>query len=103
MNDETKNQDHVRIITAATAAATAAAAALVGKDIEYIKRDIGEIKTSLKEQSCMFISQTEHADVLKTVGDHEARLRSIERYTWLAIGGLYVINIIIGIYLAIRN
>lgn len=105
MNDEKRKQeqDHVALVTAATAAATAAAAAIVGKDIEYIKRDIGEIKTTLKEQTSMFISQSEHAEVLKTQSDHEDRLRSIEKYMWLAIGGLYVINIVVGIYVTMRK
>ena len=38
-----------------------------------------------------------------TLTDHETRLRSIEKYAWIAIGGLYIINIALGIYLALKK
>lgn len=35
-----------------------------------------------------------------TIADHETRLRSLEKWAWLAIGALYIINFLIGIYIA---
>ena len=102
MND-TENKSHIAIVTAATAAATSAAAALVGKDIEYIKRDIGDIKQALKEQNNIFVSQQEHGELSKKVDDHEQRIRIMERYVWIAIGGGYIINMVIGFYLLYKQ
>lgn len=35
-----------------------------------------------------------------TITDHETRLRSLEKWAWLAIGALYIINFLIGVYVA---
>lgn len=40
-------------------------------------------------------------DVL--TNDHEARLRSIEKYVWKALGGLTIIDVVIGAYLTLRK
>ena len=39
----------------------------------------------------------------KIIADHEARIRIIEKYMWLAVGGLYIINTVLGIYLLIKK
>ena len=52
--------------------------ALMGNDLGYIKRDISEIKTTLKELGTTFVTRPEHVDVLNVQKDHEARVRGIE-------------------------
>lgn len=37
------------------------------------------------------------------LSDHELRLRLIERYMWLAIGGLYIINLALGLYILTKH
>ena len=39
----------------------------------------------------------------KIIADHEMRIRVIEKYMWLAIGALYLINAALTIYLVIHR
>lgn len=56
-------------------AAAAAAAALVGNDISYIKKDIAEIKVSIKEIAGIYVSATTFANVFKAM---ELRILRLE-------------------------
>jgi len=88
--------------TAASAAATAAqkaeqaavSSALIQNDITYIKRDIGNIFETLKEQGNTFVKQPEHNEVLSSIKDHEDRIRTIEQNMWKQIGYSSVISAI---------
>lgn len=44
----------------------------------------------------------EWGDHLKRNEDHERRIRILEKYGWLAIGGLYAVNIVVGIVISIN-
>ena len=50
-----------------------------------------------------YITAEEHDTVVNIIKDHEKRIRSIEKYAWAAIGGLYLINIVIGFYIALKK
>lgn len=51
-----------------------------------LKTEMGAVKEAIKEL----------ADNTKiTIADHESRLRFIERYMWLAIGALGIVQVII--------
>jgi hypothetical protein len=97
--------------TAAVAAAKAAsvaesasvAAATMGTDIGYIKRDIGEIKAAIKDMGSTFVTESTHSEVVSVQKDHEDRIRSIEKYVWIAIGALYILNAVVGFYLIIKS
>lgn len=41
--------------------------------------------------------------VNEAIKDHETRLRSIEKYVWLAIGGLALLEILVTIYVAYKS
>lgn len=48
-------------------------------------------------------SPREWEEHLKRDEDHEKRIRLLERYGWVAIGGLYIINIAIGLYVSLHH
>ena len=52
----------------------------VRAELKGLRQDVKDIKENIKGQ----------------IDDHEARLRSIERWVWTAIGALAVIQFIIG-------
>lgn len=66
-------------------------------DVGYIKRDVAEIKETLKGIGTNFVSVTEYNEHLKTDIDHETRIRFLERWIWIAIGALAIIQIVVGI------
>jgi hypothetical protein len=53
-------------------------AAVVNINIEYIKKDITEIKDTLKIQSASYVARTEHEDLLKVTNSHDGRIFSLE-------------------------
>lgn len=58
--------------------------------LDYIQRDIREIKDGMKEN----VSRREFNDAIKTLRDesdtvdHESRIRGLEQFKWQLIGGL---------------
>lgn len=56
--------------------------------VDQIQLDV----TTLKNQETLYVNQTEHKVVCDKQGDHEIRLRVIERYGSIAIGVLFVIE-----------
>ena len=75
-------------------------------NIQYIQRDIQEIKQSIKETNEKSVSRIEFTEVCNVQADHERRTRSLEesRYkvvVWtgtitgfLSIAGSYIINLL---------
>ena len=50
-------------------------------NIQYIQRDILEIKSSIKEIGTNSVSRLDFNEHLKTDADHEIRIRSVEKVT----------------------
>jgi hypothetical protein len=118
------NQDNVNQIAAAASVAAAAAAvnstAGIMKELSDIKvaqakndteiKNIGasvqEIKSDVKDIKMLYVT---HAELNSFIGatdkiddDHERRVRRLELWGTLAIGGLWVIQLLIGWYLIIH-
>jgi hypothetical protein len=55
----TQDNNHNDVIQTSIAAASATAAAVVATNIDWIKKDISEIKESLKSMSCDYVTQVE--------------------------------------------
>ncbi len=58
----------------------------------YLRRDIDEIKASLKILSVGFVSRTDFEEHLKADEDHESRIRSLEKNMWKWVGASSVIS-----------
>ena len=71
---------------------TADSVLLFGKDIEYIKNDVREIKITMKEMSSSAITRQEHQEVVDVQKDHETRTRNLEESKWKAIGSASVVT-----------
>ncbi len=50
-------------------------------NIQYIQRDIMEIKQALKDQSGLYLDKKEFSNHLKADEDHENRIRILEKST----------------------
>ena len=71
-------------------------------NIQYIQRDIMEIKTSIEKLSGVFATREDLNETNKLVSDHEARIRTLEStlFKWMGIataGGIAIS--IIGSYI----
>lgn len=64
--------------------------------MDNVSDNISELKDDIKDLKSNFASKEE-------VADHEARLRRLEFWGGLAIGGLFVVQFFIGVYLALRK
>ena len=76
--------------------------AVMQTDIGYIKKAIEGIEKQLADMSNNFVKKEELKDATKDLAtemsDHETRLRFIERYMWLAIGALGVVQFAISYF-----
>lgn len=70
--------------------------------LDYIQRDIRDIKSDVSTIKNDFVTRREFVDGMKNLRDeipdetdHEQRLRRIENLAWKLIGGLIVCQIII--------
>jgi hypothetical protein len=88
---------------AAAKAASDIISASMAKDIEYIKISLSKIDITLQEANTNYVNKTEHKEVTDECADHESRLRVIEKYMWLAIGALYIVNAVLGFYLLSKH
>ncbi len=82
--------------------------------LAYIRRDLDELKTIQKSQHAENIaalvdlknaspSREEFSSLKEEVADHETRMRKAEWMLYVGVGGLYVINAIIGFYLIYKS
>ena len=55
--------------------------ALMGNDLGYIKRDIAEIKTTLKDLGTTFVTRPEHIEILKVQEDHKKTIKDLSDLT----------------------
>lgn len=100
MNDELKLQslsDHDLLLIVHTKMEG------IGKTLDELADDTKERLTRLEEKKLDKQEFTDYvSDYKLDKQDKEGRLRFVERYGWAAIGGLYVIVMIIGWYLLIH-
>lgn len=91
-------------VDAAALVKTTAEATATSLNIQYIQRDILEIKTTLKEMSTIYVKRDEHDEVLKIQGDHETRTRSLEKGQTqiMTYGSVLVIALGIAEFLILR-
>lgn len=60
--------------------------------LAYIRRDIDEIKISVKELGGRYVTMTDYQDHLKTSDDHEQRIRELEEERWKVVGASSIIS-----------
>ena len=88
--------------TAAKAASDSATAiAVVATDTSWMKKTLVSIEETLNEMSKQFVTAAQHAEVCKSIQDHEDRLRSLEQRTWIWVGALLILSFLIPIFLKI--
>lgn len=79
--------------------------AVMGNDISYIKKDIGEIKESIKDISKQHITRAEFVEFVesfnRTSTDHERRLRIIEENMWKWVGMSIVFSSVMAIGISV--
>ncbi len=56
--------------------------------VDQIQSDV----TALKNQGSQYVNQTEHREVCKAQEDHEKRIRNLEKYVWLAMGAIIIVE-----------
>lgn len=82
---EVGDQAEAASIAAALIKTTAESTA-TALNIQYIQKDILEIKQSLKDINTLYVTQTEFVEHLKDDADHELRIRTIEQSMWKWLG-----------------
>jgi hypothetical protein len=88
-------------IAANVAKEAAISAAVVSTNIDYIKRDIAEIKENMKDVLGRFVTQQDFAEHIKVDVDHEERIRTIEQNMWKWIGASSVAGALISSILGV--
>lgn len=66
--------------------------------LSYIRRDVDEIKATLKDLKNGYVSQSDFVEHLKVADDHESRIRILEEGKWKIAGATGVIVGIISIF-----
>lgn len=69
--------------------------ALINNNISFIQSDVKEIKQSIKELSGVFVTKSEHLEILKVQEDHEHRTRAIEQNMWKYVGIYSAVSFIV--------
>lgn len=59
--------------------------------LSYIRRDIDEIKLTLRELGGQFVTSVDYAEHLKSHQDHEERIRVLEESRWKVVGATGII------------
>lgn len=85
---------------AAKVSSESATNATVTVDIAYIRRDIGELKTAVRELGGQFPTKAEFVELVKSGADREVRIRSLEQNQWKAIGMASVVSAVLSIVIA---
>jgi hypothetical protein len=73
----TSAADNARI-AAKAAAESATAIAVVATDTSWMKKSLTGIETILEEMRNSFVTAAQHAEITKTVDNHETRLNTLE-------------------------
>lgn len=75
----------------------------IKKDIEFIKDAIVALQKTVSDYANQFVSKVEFSasqvETEKVHTDFEKRLRFLERYAWLAIGAIGVVQIVLEVWL----
>lgn len=77
--------------------------ALIQKDITYMRGDIGEIKQTLKDQSILAATKSELTELEKRVDFNAEAIKSMQRFQWIALGGLMILSFLAPIILSNFN
>ena len=80
-----RDQAEAASIAAALIKTTAESTA-TALNIQYIQKDILEIKQTLKDINTSYVSTSEFAEHILTDNDHENRIRAIEQNMWKWMG-----------------
>lgn len=67
--------------------------------LDGLFNDFGDLKKEIHRLWVEKASKSDIAECKKTDEDHESRIRAVERRIWIAIGGLAVIEVGIGVLL----
>lgn len=92
-----KSNIEQKAVDAATLMKQTAEATATALNIQYIQKDISDIKLSLKEMSGMYVPKNEFIDLVKSSSGQEERIRDIEKKTQSYAGALAVLTFIIPI------
>jgi hypothetical protein len=102
MNPEnTNNEIHKAQLAAAVAADTASVMAVIQNDLGYIKRDISDIKGSIRDMGAIYVTQSQHSELISVTHDHEERMRLVESSRDNIIGGMKWAGALVTILLAV--
>lgn len=63
----------------------------------YVRRDVGEIKSTLSDMKNGFVTRVDFDEHLKSDTDHENRIRTIEQSTWKNLGFSSAIGAVISL------
>lgn len=77
--------------------------ALIQKDITYMRGDIGEIKQTLKDQALLAATKAELTELEKRVDSNAESIKSIQKFQWIAMGGLAILSFLAPIILSSFN
>ncbi len=73
------------------------------RDVTDLKADTNksfeEIKKTLNTIGSNYVTVFDFAEHLKLDEDHEKRIRALERYSWIAVGALAVLQLVLKFFL----
>ena len=88
-------------IAAKAAAESATAIAVVATDTSWMKKSLVGIETTLNDMTKVFVTSTQHMEVIKSIDDHEIRLNSLEtektRTTVLLSIGVGILTLLVSL------
>jgi hypothetical protein len=84
---------------AKTASESANVIAVVANDVSWMKKSLIGIETKLNEMDKAFVTAAQHADVIKSIDNHEGRINTLETEK-TRVTVLLSIAIGIGIFMA---
>lgn len=88
-------------IAAKSAADSAVAIAGVARDTDWMKKALERMEGTLDSMNKAFVTAAQHADVLKSIDDHENRLTNLEtektRITLLLSVSAFMLSSLIGL------
>ncbi len=72
--------------------------AVMQTDIGYIKKSIEGIEKQLVEMTNSYVKKDDLKDLITEISDHETRVRRLENWGAISIGGLVVIEFVLNYF-----
>jgi len=97
----TKTATELAAKTAETTRIMTETIAIVGNNVEWMKKSLSTIEGKLNEMDKAFVTAAQHAEVIKSIDDHETRINGLEsnntKNTVLLVVGSGILSFLVGL------